>query len=341
MPADGSPVQTKKAKATIYDVAQQAGVNPSTVSRALSNPGRVSSQTRRLVEITAEVLNFKANHSAQVLQTGSTRMLGLLVSDITNPNFFGILREAGRVATQQQYSVVLGNAAESAATELSAARRLIKTVDGLILVSPRMSENNLQLLATAKKVVAINREVSGIDCVVPDPDRGVSQAVRFLAGNGHQKIVFAAGPEMSWMSARRWDAVSDACEWCHVTAERIESTSPTIDGGRKLARTIKASGATAVITHNDLMAIGLMHELQGAGMAVPEAISIVGFDDIFGADFTTPSLSSIRSPLGECGSLAAGLILNSFAGTPQEPKSVMVDTELVIRGSAGPARSAP
>ncbi|BCW45142.1 LacI family DNA-binding transcriptional regulator [Arthrobacter sp. StoSoilB5] len=336
MPSDETIIQSRTAKATIYDVARQAGVNPSTVSRALNNPERVNSQTRSLIEATAVELNFQLNHAAKVLQTGSTKTLGLIVSDVTNPTFFGILREAGKAAAQRDYTVVFVNAAESATTELASANRVISAVDGLILTSPRMNESDIQTLARTTQIVVINREVSGISCVIPDPDRGVSQAVRFLAGIGHKKVLFVAGPEQSWMSARRWNAISAACEWCHLTAERIESAAPTVDGGRRVARTVKASGATAVITHNDLLAIGLMHELQVAGVAIPEALSIIGFDDIFGADFTTPSLTSIRSPLGQCGSLSAGLILDSLSGSVKDPQTLLVDTELVIRGSAGP-----
>lgn len=336
MPSDETIMQSRTAKATIYDVARQAGVNPSTVSRALNNPERVNARTRRFIEATASELNFQLNHAAQVLQTGSTKTLGLIVSDVTNPTFFGILREAGRVAAQRDYTVVLVNAAESPSKELASANRVINAVDGLILTSPRMSDTDIQLLAKTTQVVVINREVNGISCVIPDPDRGVSQAIRLLAGNGHKKVLFVAGPELSWMSARRWEAISAACEWCHLAAERIESAAPTVDGGRRVARAVKASGATAVITHNDLLAIGLMHELQNAGVVIPDALSIIGFDDIFGADFTTPSLTSIRSPLGQCGSLSAGLALASLSGTVQDPQTLPLDTELIIRGSAGP-----
>lgn len=329
-------MQLRTAKATIYDVARQAGVNPSTVSRALNNPERVNAHTRRLVEATAIELDFQLNHAAQVLQTGSTKTLGLIVSDVTNPTFFGILRDAGRVAAQRNYTVVLVNAAESATTELASANRLIKAVDGLILTSPRMNDTDIQILARTKQIVVINREVNGVNSVIPDPDKGVSQAVRFLAGNGHKKVLFVAGPELSWMSARRWDAILAACQWCHLAAERIESATPTMDGGRRVAKDVKASGATAVITYNDLLAIGLMRELQDKGIVIPDTLSIIGFDDIFGADFTTPSLASIRSPLGQCGSLSADLILDSLAGSVKDSQTLLVDTALVMRGSAAP-----
>ena len=187
---------------------------------------------------------------------------------------------------------------------------MLSTVDGLILASPRMDDEKIRALAADKPVVVINREIEGVPCVVPDVNKGISQAVRSLAANGHQQLAYVAGPPQSWMSRRRWEGVQAACDWYKLEAVRLESSKPTVDGGRQVARDVLASGATAVITYNDLLAIGLMQELQAAGMHVPDQISIVGFDDIFGADFTTPALTTVRSPLGECGSRAATLLLD-------------------------------
>jgi LacI family transcriptional regulator, repressor for deo operon, udp, cdd, tsx, nupC, and nupG len=116
---------------------------------------------------------------------------------------------------------------------------------------------------------------------------------------------------------------------------RLESSKPTVDGGRQVARDVRSSGATAVLTYNDLLAIGLMQELQAAGIEVPDQISIVGFDDIFGADFTTPPLTTVRSPLGECGSGATTLLLDLLHGTGEPAGTLRVETELVLRGSSG------
>ena len=137
------------------------------------------------------------------------------------------------------------------------------------------------------------------------------------------------------MSARRWEGVQAACEWSRLEAVRLESTKPTVDGGRQAARDVRASGATAVLTYNDLLAIGLMQELQAAGVVVPDQISIVGFDDIFGADFTTPPLTTVRSPLGECGTGAAAMLLDLLHGAEEPAGTLRVETELVLRGSSG------
>lgn len=328
-------VRDGKSNATIYDIARVAGVNPSTVSRALSKPGRVSAKTQKLIEDAAAGLNYQVNPFARALPTGRTHTFGLIVADITNPTFFDIIRGAGTTATARDYTLVLADSAESAVTELTAARRMMATVDGLILASPRMDDEHILDLAREKPVVVINREVHGVPCVVPDVNKGIGEAVRSLAASGHKKVAYLAGPPQSWMSARRWEGVRSACEWSRLEAVRLESTRPTVEGGRQAAREVLASGATAVLCYNDLLAIGLMQELQAAGVVVPDQVSIVGFDDIFGADFTTPPLTTVRSPLGECGSGAAALLLDLLHGTGEPAGTVRVETELVLRGSSG------
>ncbi|WP_458780561.1 LacI family DNA-binding transcriptional regulator [Arthrobacter sp. D3-16] len=326
-----------KSRPTIYDIAKAAGVNPSTVSRALNNkPGRVSTKTKQAIEEAAQELQFRMNPYARALGTGRTETLGLILTDITNPTFFDTIRAAQATAIERNYTMMLAESAESPGTELKAALRMQPTVDGLILASPRMDDDNIRMLAATKPLVVINRDVEGVSCVVPDVTRGISAAVRALAEQGHRKVAYLAGPPQSWMSARRWEGVQAACDWSRLEAVRLETGKPTVDGGRRAAREVLSSGATAVMAYNDLLAIGLMQELQAAGVVVPDHISIVGFDDIFGADFTTPPLTTVRSPLGTCGATAATLLLDKLDQTSEDQPSVVhVDTELILRGSSG------
>ena len=324
-----------KANATIYDIAKLAGVNPSTVSRALSKPGRVSVNTRKLVEDAAAELNYQANPFARALPTGRTNTIGLIVTDVANPTFFGTIRGTEFAAADHDYSVILAESGESARREQSAAQRMLASVDGLILASPRMDDDQIREMANEKPVIVVNRDVEGITCVVPDVEKGLGEAVRHLAGHGHRKITFIAGPDASWMSARRWQGVQQACEWSRIEAVKLTSDSPTIKGGRAVARSIVGSGASAVIAYNDLLAIGLLQELQAAAYVIPDQISIVGFDDIFGADFTTPGLTTVRAPMETCGVEAASLLLKALKGSERGTSTHYLDTELVVRGSTG------
>lgn len=339
--SSGGPEPTEgaaqvRSRPTIYDIARAAGVNPSTVSRALNKPGRVSAKTRKAIQDAAEELQFQMNPYARALGTGRSETLGLILTDITNPTFFDMIRAAQSTAITRNYTMMMAESSESADTELKAALRMQATVDGLILASPRMDDDNIRMLAAIKPLVVMNREVDGVSCVVPDVTAGISAAVRALAEQGHHRIAYLGGPQKSWMSVRRWEGVEAACDWSRLDAVRLETVNPTVDGGRKVAREVLASGATAVMAYNDLLAIGLMQELQAGGVAVPDQISIIGFDDIFGANFTTPPLTTVRSPLGTCGTTAATLLLNKLDGESDEkPSLVHVNTELIVRGSSG------
>lgn len=329
---------TGGTKVTIYDIAKIAGVSPSTVSRALGRPERVSAKTRRLVEEAAAELNFRANPLARVLPTGRTGTMGLIVADITNPSYFDMIRGAQSAAGTHGMTLVLAESAESASTELKVAQRIQPSTDGIILASPRMSDPEIRTLNATKPVVVINRSVEGVDSVVPDVEPGISEAVRHLASGGHRRIAFLSGPDTSWLSSRRWESLRSACEWTGREALLIPTTAPTTEGGRRAARDVIASGATAALCFNDVLAIGLMRELQAAKVKIPDEFSVVGFDNIFGSDFTTPALTTIASPFSEAGSTAFALILADLSGAergPQPAERAALPTSLVVRGSSG------
>jgi len=330
-------VSPRKPAATIYDIAQLAGVNASTVSRALSTPGRISAKTEQKIHAAAKELNYRVNPAARALLTGRTRTIGLIVADITNPVFFDIVRGAEREAAEHDYTLVLAEFRESAETEMFTARRLIPSVDGLILATSRLEPDEIRGLAEEKPVVVINREVEDITSIVADVAPGVDQAIAHLAGLGHTRIAYVAGPQRSWVSHKRWESILDAAARSGMEAVELPSEQPVMQAGRAMASAVLSSGATAVIAYNDLLAIGLMQELIGRSVSVPGDISILGFDNIFGADFTTPGLTSIGSPHTEAGMYAARGILSILDGAPSDQTShEALVTSLVLRGSTGP-----
>ena len=320
---------------TIYDVAHRAGVNPSTVSRALSVPGRVSAPTEARIRTAADELGFRVNPIARALPTGRTSTVAIVVADITNPMVFGIVRGAEQAAAAANYTLVIAESQESGAEEASTIERLIPTVDGVILATTRLSTEAIEELSRRTAIVLINREVSELPCVLPDVAEGVSAVVSHLWALGHRSVCYLSGPQTSWMSGRRWDALLDAAERCGMTAVQVGPFSPTIEGGHAAFRQLAASGATAVVAFNDLMAIGVMQAAAGHGARVPGRFSVVGFDDIFGAELITPPLTTVRAPLQLAGELATRLLLAEI-GVPGEPVAdrPMV-TELVVRGSTG------
>ncbi|TAM68324.1 MAG: LacI family transcriptional regulator [Microbacteriaceae bacterium] len=334
---------------TIYDIAELAGVNPSTVSRALSKPGRISAKTEKLIQDAAKELNYRVNPMARALPTGRTSTLGLIIADITNPMFFEVVRGAERAAALGGYTLILAESQESGEREAAAAERVAPSVDGLILVTTRLADAQIRELAELKPLVVINRRVDAVAAIVPELEPGIVQALTHLAEFGHRAIAFVSGPANSWMSSARWNELLERAVERNMTIVEIGPGIPTLDGGREAISRVVASGVTAVIAYNDLMAIGLLRAAQERGLNVPGRLSIVGFDDIFGSDFTSPPLTTIRTPLGLVGELAVRRAFELLdhdlpalgangAGEKSagENGAAVLATELIVRGSTGP-----
>lgn len=330
-------VTARQSAPTIYDVARLAGVSPSTVSRALNRPGRISPATSARIQAAADELDFRANPMARALPTGRSQTLGMLVADITNPMFFDVARGAERAAAAEGYTLVIAESQESDKREAEAADRVLPSVDGMILVTTRLTDAEITRLAQRKPLVVLNREVEGVDSVVADIVPGVDQAVAHLHDLGHRSLAFLAGPERSWMSGARQRVLQARAADRGLTVTVIGPGEPSRAGGRAALSRVIASRATAVIAYNDLMAIGLLKAAQEVDVAVPTAFSIIGFDDIFGADLTTPALTTVRTPLAQMGELAVRATLDPV-GFRAHRSEVALETELVIRRSSGPAR---
>lgn len=340
-PGEARPARPRTGRPTIYDIAELAGVNPSTVSRALSKPGRLNPKTEKLIRDAAAALNYRANPMARALPTGRTNTLGLIIADITNPMFFDVVRGAERAAAEVGYTLILAESQESEEREAETVERIAPAVDGLVLVTTRLTDEHIQDLGAQAPLVVLNRRVDRVESVVPDLEPGIEQALDHLAALGHRSLAYLAGPERSWMNVARWEELRARASDRGLEIVDIGPNAPTLDGGREAFDRVRASGATAVLAYNDLMAIGLLRAAQDAAAAVPGEFSIVGFDDIFGSDFTSPQLSTIRTPLGLVGELAVRQALALFAGSPAEadPTSPALATEFVLRGSTGPVRA--
>lgn len=317
---------------TIYDIAELAGVNPSTVSRALNKPGRINPITEAKVRAAAEQLNYRVNPMARSLPTGRTKMLAVIVADITNPMFFDAVRGAELTASTSGYTTVIAESQESSRNEAAALERIIPSVDGVVLATTRLSEQEIQSIAKQKPVVLMNRKVQGVVDVVPDVLPGIEDAIRHLKDLGHTQIAFVAGPTAAWMSTHRWQLILDAAIDGGMRVVEIGPNEPTFDGGKQALKLVRASGVTAVIAYNDLIAIGLMKAAQEVGMNIPEDLSVIGFDDIFGAELTTPALSTIKSPLERAGQQAVSRLLAILDGD-ELPELGSLSTQLVLRQS--------
>jgi LacI family transcriptional regulator len=323
---------------TIYDVAAAAKVATSTVSRAFSQPGRVSSETRERILATAAELGYRPNPHARALLSGKHHTLAMVVSDITNPHYFDLIRGAELRARVSEYTLLLVNAEESPRVEWEQIQRLSPAVDGFVLAASRLPDENLRQVAAQRPVVLMSRELPGLASVVLDHVEGCRQIVGHLASLGHRDLLYLAGPRNSWMASTRWAALQAAADQVGLSARRIGPFTPKVSQGGAAADGAVNAGATAVVAHNDLLAIGVMQRLAQRGLRVPEDVSVVGFDDIFASDVCTPGLTTLGGAHVDVGRAAVELLLTAAVRAPDDQPRVLLPTELVLRASTGPCR---
>ncbi|MEO3798562.1 LacI family DNA-binding transcriptional regulator [Nonomuraea sp. B1E8] len=322
---------------TIFDVAQAAGVAASTVSRAFNKPGRVNEATRQRIVAAAAQLGYQHRPQNRALAGLRHRTIAMVLSDITNPHFFELIRGAEQHARASDATLVIVNAEESRRIEENQIRDLATGVDGFVLASSRLGNEVLRDLAKLHRIVLFNRELPGLTSVTFDTVTGCQQILEHLASLGHRSFTYCAGPPGSWMGATRWGALSAGAAAHGLTAHRIGPYAPNVAGGGAAADGALRTDATAVIAHNDLLAIGIIRRLAQRGVRVPADISVIGFDDIFAADFVHPSLSTLAGPGSHAGRLAVELLIEQLAArSSREGEAIRLPTELVIRGSSGP-----
>ena len=263
-------------------------------------------------------------------------MLAMLVNDITNPHNFELIRGAEAQARAAGYTLVLGDVQESPDLEAMHAERLRSAVDGLVLGASRLPDEQLNEIAARTPVVLFNREAPGMSGVVMDSVDGSRQIVEHLVALGHRSIAYLAGPRNAWMTDERWRALAGAAADAGAEFTRLGPFLPTLDQGAAAADVGLASGATALVAFNDLLAIGVLQRLERRGVEVPGRISVVGYDDIFGSDFCHPPLTTVTGPLEQAGRTLVDLMLGTLAGAPGQ--QLTLPTRLRIRDSTGVAQ---
>jgi len=336
--AEPEPIDpTIERDVTIYEVAAAAGVSPSTVSRTFSRPGRVSVRTADHVRAVAAELGYREESVFRLTAAARHRTIGVAISDVTNPFYFGILRGAEAQAIRSDYTLLVADAQESGAREQHNLDRLLPLVDGLIVASSRMSDTVLRSVSKSHPVVVLNRYVGGLPSVVPDSGHGMKQAIAHLLQLGHNSVHYLAGPDSSWISGTRWLAVRAAAQSMGFSAHRLGPVLPTVEGGASAVNQIMSHHCQAVICFNDLIAMGLMRSLSRKGLRVPDDLSIIGCDNIFASDLVTPGLTTIAAPMGVLGDTAVKNIVAMLGGAmPRLSAPITVPVKLIIRNSTGP-----
>jgi len=326
---------------TIRDVAAAAGVSQSTVSRALSAPDLVNARTRARVERAARELGYEPNRAARGLITGRTGNLGLIVPDLANPLFAAVVKGVQAAARAADHSVFIADTDEDADAEPGLLRALSKQVDGIVLCSPRTPDEGLAGAGGDPPVVLMNRRVGGYPSVTVDNADGMRQALEHLAALGHRRVAYVAGPRSSWSNGQREQGLRATADALGVDLVHLGHFPPRFDGGVAAADLAVASGSTAVVAYNDIVALGLLSRLGARGIPVPDRISVLGCDDIPMSAMTHPALTTVAVPQHEAGRAAVAMLLALLAepdgdAGPGEPNRDL-PTQLVVRATTGVA----
>jgi len=327
------------------DVATRAGVDASTVSRALNLATRhkVSPETVDRVLEAAEDLGYRMNTLAQGLRLNRTMAVGMVIPDIANPFFPPIVRGAEDELAHTGRTLIMMNTDDDPERENKAIEQLIeRQVDALILASSRLA-SEAQRAAGNTPCVLVNREAgsAAISSVVPDDRRGVRLAVMHLAELGHSRIVHVAAPQDTSTGLARRQAFQDACLALGVRGKVYQAAAFTGEAGLAAALdALAGTPPTAILAANDLIAIGCLRAAREAGLRVPEELSIVGYDDMPMVDLLDPPLTTVRVPQYRMGVEAARLVVAGIdRAASWTRRRVNVRPDLIVRASTAPVAS--
>jgi len=336
---------------TLAALAKHLELHPSSVSRALDPARRhlISLEVVQSVQQAADRLGYRPNRAAAMLRTGKSRCIGVVLPDINNPVFPPILRGIEDGLRESGYFTLMVNAGGTRqATEEQVRNLLAQGVDGLILATAHRKDNLIPLLRKESvPVVLVNRVDirAGCPAVVSDDPAGMAQSVDHLVSLGHQHIAHLAGPQTLSTGERRLQGFCDAMADVGHDPQRIETCDDySIEAGKaaclRLLQRCRERPTepmfTAIVTCNDLVALGAIEALRGCGLHVPRDVSVTGHNDMPLMDRVDPALTTIRIQHHEMGRAAADLLMQAIANPDRSGATVMLHPQLVVRDSTGP-----
>ena len=332
-------------RVTITDVARAATVHASTVSRVLNGRAELSllPETRERVIAAATRLGYRPSALARGLRLRRTFTLGMLVPDITNPVFPSIIKGVEGAAHTRGYHLILCNTDDSFEREASYLRVLREwRVDGILIASSSTADSTIAELRREKvPFVLLNSASRANDdlAVTPDNRHGVSAALDHLIQLGHRRIGLIAAPQTTVTGQERLLAARAALRRHHLAHEdalvEVADSFSEVSGYRAARRLLlDGEPLTAIFCANDLIALGAIRFAREIGLTIPDDLSVVGFNDIPQSELFDPPLTTVHVPQEEMGVLAAALLIDQLEGRHIARRHVVLETELVVRGSS-------
>ena len=332
--------------ATIYDIAKRANVSAMTVSRVINNTGRVSEKTRTKVKKVMEEMHYIPNSVARCLVTQESKILSLLITDITNPFFTTMARGAEDAAMRHGYRLMFGNSDESFAKEKDYVEMILSMrVDG-VLFSPSgdRSREHLEWL-TRQNVpfVLLDREVPGVECdaVLGDSRIGAQQVVREMIRCGHRRIALVNGSQDVSTARERQAGYTDALQEAGIQYnDQLVMETSYLGEHRPLSLAhwmdlAPGQRPTAIFAANNMLALSVLKAVREMGLRVPEDLSLACFDDFGWAEEANPFFSVASQPSYEFGEKGIQLLLERIKNQDVPPRRIVLPCSVHMRQSVG------
>ncbi|HEU0180421.1 MAG TPA: LacI family DNA-binding transcriptional regulator [Blastocatellia bacterium] len=331
----------------IKDVARLAGVSTATVSHVINNTRFVSEETRHKVQAAINAYGYTPNAHARSLASGRSRILGLIISDIANPFFPELVKSIEEKASARGYEIILSNTNYDPKRTVACVQRMLdQRASGVAILTSEMDLSLSRRLAD-KEVAVVFLDVGEVgphmSNIVVNYEKGIREGVEHLLALGHRRIAYISGPSRLKSAARRKTAFARIMKKYQAslgaTPLIFEGDFKTTGGQRAADEILRLKPMpTAIVSGNDLMAIGALRELKGAGLRVPQDISVIGFDDISFAALTDPPLTTILIPRSDIGENAVEALIHTIRAADNLGREFKVGARLVVRESTGAAR---
>ncbi|GAB4576468.1 MAG: substrate-binding domain-containing protein [Anaerolineae bacterium] len=330
---------------TMHDVARQARVSIATVSHVINNTRPVSDELRTRVLDAMAALNYQPNAFARALRSKQSLTIGVIVPDSSNPFFADLMRGIEDVSLENEYSVMLGESRGDLNKEIVHTENLVaKQVDGIIFAAAGAGAAHIEkLVDQGVPVVLVERDPKTlpVDAVLISNFEGGQLAARHLLALGHTQIACITGPKRLTLREDRLRGFVTALAEAGITldADHIREGNFSTHSGYQHAQALLrlAPRPTAIFAFNDMMALGVLRAAHELGIAVPDDLSIVGFDDTYLAAYAIPPLTTITLPTHEMGRCAMQLLLDRINNPELAPRKITLDITLTVRHSTAPA----
>lgn len=330
-------------RVSLRELAEHLGLSPATVSLVMNRSpvaDSIPQETKTRILATARKLDYRPNFMARSLRRQRSLTIGVLVPEVSEGYEAAVISGIEDHLLQEGYLYFVASHRHRPDLISEYPRLLFeRSVEGLIAVDTPYSED-LPIPVVTVSGSSTSRKVANI---VLDHQCAADMALRHLADLGHRLIAVIKGQSFSSDTEVRWKAICDAARTLDLTLSpkltaQLEGDSPSPEPGYTATRTLLERGTrfTALFAFNDISAIGAIRALRERGLAVPEDVSVVGFDDIQSAAYQNPGLTTVRQPLREMGEIAAATVLQRINGKGTFSRVINVKPELVIRGTTAP-----